>query len=259
MDEAEENNLDAHAMQPRWDRWHTCSLCEQGYHGVVCCALGWACWKTYVGRPEADQFRGMAMNLLGLGLDAADHDEDALSVKETELSMRRRLGAPATIILAAQNNLAMTYQLLGRLEDTLPLRQEVYAGRLQLNGEEHESSLIAANNYADTLKDLRRFEEAKSLLRKTIPVARRVLGDSDRLMLKMRSMYAQALYGDPAATLDELREAVTTLEETYRTARRVLGGAHPTVSGIEDDLQNARAMLVESLRAAVEAMTPGDA
>ena len=30
----------------------TCSLCEQEYHGDVQCALGWACWKTYVGRSE---------------------------------------------------------------------------------------------------------------------------------------------------------------------------------------------------------------
>ena len=28
------------------------SLCEQEYHGVVRCALGWACWKTYLGRSE---------------------------------------------------------------------------------------------------------------------------------------------------------------------------------------------------------------
>ena len=37
---------------PGFVRWHTCGLCEQKYHGLVACALGWACWKTYVGRPE---------------------------------------------------------------------------------------------------------------------------------------------------------------------------------------------------------------
>ena len=62
-------------------RWDTCSLCEQEYHGVVRCALGWACWKTYVGRPETDELRCLAMNVLGNGLDDADHYEDALSVK----------------------------------------------------------------------------------------------------------------------------------------------------------------------------------
>jgi hypothetical protein len=73
----------------------------------------------------------------------------------------------------------------------------------------------------------------------------------------MRWTFAQTLYEDPAATLDDLREAVTTLEETARTARRVLGGAHPTVSGIERTLQNARAVL--AVREAIAAMTPGDA
>ena len=80
-------------------------------------------------------------------------------------------------------------------------------------------------------------------MRKTIPVARRVLKDGDDLTLMMRSNYAEALWRDPAATLDDLREAVTTLEDVARTARRVLGGAHPITEGIEGDLRNARAAL----------------
>ena len=82
--EAEENNLE---QQPRWERWHKCGLCEQDCYGIVRCALGWACWKTYVGRPEADFARKMAMSLLGSGLLYANHQEDALSVQEAELSM----------------------------------------------------------------------------------------------------------------------------------------------------------------------------
>ncbi len=46
----------------------------------------------------------------------------------------------------------------------------------------------------------------------SIPVARRVLGESHELTLRIRLGYAQTLYGDPGATLDDLREAVTTLE-----------------------------------------------
>ena len=65
--EAEENNLDWNAKNERWMRWCLCSLCEQNYHGVVKCALGWACWKTYE-RPEGDQVHGMAMRMLGNGL-----------------------------------------------------------------------------------------------------------------------------------------------------------------------------------------------
>ncbi len=120
---------------------------------------------------------------------------------------------------------------------------DVYSGRLMLNGEEHQSTLRAALNYASSLSELQRFEEAKALLRKTLPVARRVLGGKDRLTLKMRWTYAQSLYLDAGATLDDLREAVTTIEDTERTARRVLGGAHPDAVGIETSMQNARAKL----------------
>ena len=90
---------------------------------------------------------------------------------------------------------------------------------------------------------VQRFEEAKSLLRKTLPVARRVLGENDETTLRIRWYYAQTLYKDPAATLDDFREAVTTLEETERTTRRVLGSAHPLTATIERELRNARTAL----------------
>ena len=239
--EAEENNLE---RQPRWNRWHTCGLCEQGYYGVVACALGWACWKTYVGLPETDAARVNAMRVLGNGLSEAKLHEDALFVYQAELSMERRLGAPDDHILVVQANLAITYGELGDSERALSMEQEVYSGRLKLNGVEHESTLIAASNYAAELIDLKRFKEAKSVLRKTMPVARRVLGDSTDTTLRMRWLYAVALYDDDGA-LDDLCEAVTTLEELERIARRVLGDAHPNTRGIEVALQEAR----EALRA----------
>ena len=55
--------------------------------------------------------------------------------------------------------------------------------------------------------------------------------------------YAEALCQDNGATLDDLREAVTLLEDLEPTARRVLGGAHPTTTGVESCLQEARAAL----------------
>ena len=76
-----------------------------------------------------------------------------------------------------------------------------------------------------------------------MPVARRAIGSSHITTLRMRLVYATALYEDPSATLNDLREAVTTLEETERTARRVLGGAHPLTAVLERDLQKSRAAL----------------
>ena len=103
-------------------------------------------------------------------------------------------------------------------------------------------------NYAISLLPLDRFEEAKSLLRKTIPMARRVLGESDETTLRMITLYAQTLYADTGATLDDLYEAVTTLDDIARTARRVFGGAHPTTLGIEKGFRKSRAALRKMLR-----------
>ena len=265
LDEAEENNLGGKAFDARWKRWEKCSLCEQEYHGVVRCALGWACWKTYVGRPERKSLRRGAMSQLGNGLYHAKRLEDALAVQEAQLSMERRLGVAEENIIAVQGNVACVYAMLERREEAMCVRKDVYSGWLKLLGEEHQYTFIAADNYALSLLDLRRFEEAKSLMRKTLPVARRVLGESHDLTIRMVRSYAIALFRSNDATLDDLREAVETLAETERTARRVLGGAHPVTEGIEGDLKNARAWLrahegaVESLSEAVAEMMPGDA
>ena len=183
------------------------------------------------------------MSQLGNGLHGAKHYEDALTVRETELSLARRLGSDEEDMLVTQTNLASTYHFIGRPEEALSMRQEVYSGNLKLNGEEHQSTLIAAGNLADSLGHQRHYEEARSLLRKSIPVARRVLGESHDLTLRMRWCYAQALSRDPIATLDNLRAAATTLEDVERTARRVMGGAHPTTEGIKKELRDVRAAL----------------
>ena len=115
---------------------------------------------------------------------------------------------------------------------------------MKLKGEDDAATLCEASNLAFALvASLVRFDEAKALLRRMIPVARRAVGSSHITTIRMRCHYARALYEDPAATLDDLREAVTTLEDVERTTRRVLGGAHPIVAQVEDCLHKARAAL----------------
>ena len=196
-----------------------------------------------MGRPEADQTRLDAMNLLGNGLYQAGHDEDALSVQEAELSTLRRLGVSEAEILNVQNNIACSYHRAGRLEETMRMQRDVYTGYVKSYGEETIETLIAANNYANSLLDLKRFAEAKSVLRKIMPVARRVLGDNDETTLRMRWNYGEALWRADSATLDDIREAMRTLEDAGRAARRVLGGAHPTAVGIYCSLKFLREWL----------------
>ena len=154
-----------------------------------------------------------------------------------------RLGAPEFHILDTLTNLAGTYQVVGRVEEANRILRDVYSGRLKLHGKEDRDSLKAAGNYATTLGNLKRYDEVKSLLRKPMRVARRVLGEGCSTTLTMKAIYAYALYTDPSATLDDLRESVTTLEETERIARRVLGGAHPQLRVYGRSLRNARAAL----------------
>jgi tetratricopeptide (TPR) repeat protein len=158
------------------------------------------------------------------------------------LAMKRRLGVPEVQLLIVQNNLANSYQEHGQSEQALHMRRDVYSAYLKLNGEENISTIRAANNYASSLNDLQRFEEAKSLFSKWVPVARRVIGEGAELVLAMRRNYAAALT-NAGTTLDDLREAVAMFEETERATRRVLGGAHPLTVDIERRLREARAVV----------------
>ena len=107
--EALENNLEG-KLDARWNRWNACSLCEQQYHGVVACAVGWACWKTYVGRPETDKSRRFAMTELANGLGMAGRHEEELSVREAELSTLRRIGAPVQHMLIVEGKRPLPFR-----------------------------------------------------------------------------------------------------------------------------------------------------
>ena len=248
-DEAEENNLDLKLQSERFGRWDTCRLCEQPYHGVVAHALGWACWKTYVGRPEADDTRIMAMGQLGNGLSSAELFADAMHVRETELAMLRRLDRTDTpCFLNTQCNLANTYQKLGRYAECLKMQRLNFALSLRVYGRDEEETLAAVINLVAVLLDWDgsgpgRFDEVKSLLSQSLPVARRVLGESHRITLISRLCYEEARYLDPSATLNDHRGAVVALEEVARDARRVLGAAHPHVEQMERSLRSARRAL----------------
>jgi hypothetical protein len=59
------------------------------------------------------------MSELGNGLSDARHHADALSVYEAELSTLQRLGHSADGLLILQSNLAITHEMVGRMDQAL--------------------------------------------------------------------------------------------------------------------------------------------
>ena len=105
------------------------------------------------------------------------------------------VGSQQARLLDVQAGIATTYERLGRKEQALDVRRDAYSGFLRLYGEEDEATLREANNYASSLSDLERFQEARSLMRRLMPVTRRVLGKCHDHTLMMRWNYARALCG----------------------------------------------------------------
>ena len=103
-------------------RVETRSLCRQRYHGVVGARFSWG-WKTSRGPAGDGQGSTLAMTQLGHGLFAVDHREEAVSVREAEHAMERRLGGSVDNILTVQGNLAGAYYAVGRFEEALSLRR----------------------------------------------------------------------------------------------------------------------------------------
>ena len=244
--EAEENNLGEDAINARWRRWHTCGLCKQSYHGVVRCAFGWACWKTYLGRPETNGTRLNAMTQLGNGLFDAEKNGEALVVREAELSLLRRTGRDETDpnVLVMQGNIAQCYKHLGQIEKSFAIEQRVYRMQRAILGDDHENTRISAMNIARTLAEgLNRHKEAARFLRKEMPPLMRNISRDHANAIKLQLYLANCLSTGNDASWADLREAVAILEDLNPRARRVFGPQHPETLAGEFALSYARRKL----------------
>ena len=146
-----------------------------------------------------------------------------------------------------QGNIANSYQGLGRLEEALHLRREVYARRCALHGLNSEDTLISAANLAATLVDtLQQFDEARAFLRDRIPEAMRVCGKDHDITFRMQRMYAQCLYRNDGASLDDVTAAIAQLEDLDRRMTRTYGAAHPQTGSTRTRLEAARKKLARA-------------
>ena len=242
MDEAEENNLSDKALEERWRRWDTCSLCEQWYHGVVACALGWACWKTYLRRPETDQARDLAMDLLGKGLDEANKVSEALKVSRVHLATIERVRPnDMQALLNCKQNLAYACGKNGQVEEALSTRREVHSIAKAALGPLHVFTINSALNLACSLREVS-LAECMSLVRETMPIANRVFGADHEIPLRFVWTYGDCIIESDETKLsqDDMLEAIVTLEEGFRRSRRVMGPQHPITRNLDGRLARVR-------------------
>ena len=235
--EADENNLDDQVFAERWARWHTCSLCGQGYHGVVYCALSWAQWKTYVGRPEEDWNRRLAHAQLGSGLYAGGRFAEALVVFESYLAYQQR-NIEIYDTLGSQENIANCYWKLGRRDEALDIHRRVFNVRLARCKDVQTlelDTIEAAVNLSTTLQLLGRHDEAARLLRPLVPGVDRALGRKHEQAIKLCRILGAAL--THSSDSKDCDEGLSLLKTTLRTARQVLGPNHPNTLTLEDAIK----------------------
>ena len=183
--------------------------------------------------------------MLGNGLGDAGHHEDALAVQEAELAMTRRLGASEKNMLAMQNNLAITYEELGRTGDSLRIKKAIYATHARLFGDSDEETLGSAVSLSIGLVKADKASESMAFSRPLLPLARRVLGADHEVCLRFAHSYAYAVLACAAASRDELLFAEKLLEDTVRRLRRVFGISHPSTARAEGDLARIRRLLAQ--------------
>ena len=182
------------------------------------------------------------MTALGNSLGLAGHHEDALCVKEARLSMLRRLGAHEEDVLAAQGNLAISYEKLGRREEALRIRRDVYSGHLRHRdlGPLHQSTLGTALNLSTSLVDAGNYAEARAFMRDQMELARRAFGADHPVTLDFQWGYSRAFTLDKDVSAEQLAEVATTLEKTLEISQRVCGREHPRTCSIRGELTFAK-------------------
>ena len=240
-----------------WDKWTICGLCKQDFHGVVVNAIGWACWKTYVGFPEARDIRQSALSTLSFCICDADIANDVSVHQARYDDVCRFLPNDEDNMLTAKANLAIAYSKDGREGEALLMEREIYAKTREIYGEESEDNINTVHNLAKLLLEAALHGEARTLLRDYLAVAPRSLGSDHQETLTLRLNYAVALVyegDDEDEETDDEQDRADYLEaeriaaDVDRRAELVFGTQHPLIIEAQDTLREVRDELAATER-----------
>lgn len=118
-------------------------------------------------------------------------------------------------------HMAEVYHKIGRMNEAVPLQQEVLRLRKEILGERHPDTITALNNIASTYYDLSRPKEAEELQAEVLKVRREILGErhSDTINASISLAMSHRRLGKP-------NEAKVLLEEASRLNEETLGEHH---------------------------------
>ena len=105
--------------------------------------------------------------------------------------------------LASRNNLAYAYQAAGRLDEAIPLFEQVLADMRRVLGDNHPQTLASRNNLAGAYYSAGRLDEAIPLYEQVLADRMRVLGDNHPQTLTSRNNLASAYQA--AGRLDDAK------------------------------------------------------
>jgi tetratricopeptide (TPR) repeat protein len=167
-------------------------------------------------------------------LAAFDRDVHAVNATDAAVAMLdRTVLAPAVQAIETQfagqpkvaASLRMTlgdvYEKLGRDEMSLALARQAYALRAEALGEEHRDTLQALAAVGIALSQLRKTDEAESVLSRALESCRRVLGPDDPQTLVVQNQQALLLYRRA-----KLEECEACARDVLERRTRVLGPQH---------------------------------
>ena len=176
-------------------KWDKCFDCGEFFHGAVRLALtGWASWKTYLGRPEADGLRFMAFGALGECLRRSSQPEEALPVLKAYLAtVRRCYPRSEKGILDAQTRVSNCLEDIGRLDEALVLNRAIHARYVAWRGASDENAIMSGMRVAGSMIALELYDECKAFARNQLLPAARPLGADHDITLKFNVILANSL------------------------------------------------------------------
>ena len=168
-------------------------------------------------------------------LELGDSTPLAIAVGEPLAEdLGRLLGLEHPDTLNSRNSLAAAYLAAGRVDEAIPLFEQILAVRQRTLGPDDSETLVSQNNLASAYQDAGRIAEAIRLYELNLEVRERLLGSDHPSTLNSRGNLAAA-YRDGG----RVDEAIRLLEQTLAERERVLGPEHPDTQATRRKLATA--------------------